>query len=56
MEYLGLWVTRNCVKSPHKKSKAINNMTPPTTHKRVHNFMGLVNYYLDIWEIFSNIL
>ena len=43
MEYLGLWVTRDGVKTIDKKIEAINNMTPLITWKVFHNFICLVN-------------
>ena len=47
MEYLGLWVTRYCIKNLDK-IKAINNMTPPNTWKGVCKFIGLVNLYSNM--------
>ena len=33
MEYLGFWVTHDCVKLMNKKIEAITNMAPPTSRK-----------------------
>ena len=31
-------------------------MKPPTYWKEIRQFIGVVNYYRDIWEIFSHAL
>ena len=49
MEYLGLWVTRDGVKPINRKIEAITNMKPPTSQKEVQKFIGVINYYRDMW-------
>ena len=49
MEYLGLWVTRNEIQ-PVKKLETMVNMTPSNNVKQVRAFLGLVNYYRDMWK------
>ena len=56
MEYLGFWVTRNGIRPVNKKVEAIVNMTPPNNIRQVRAFVGLVNYYRDIWAKFSHLL
>ena len=56
MEYLGLWITRYDVKLIHKKIAEINNMKPPTSQKEVRQFLGVVNYYRNMWARCSNTL
>ena len=29
--------------------EAIQNICPPTTRKQLHQFIGLINYYRDMW-------
>ena len=53
MEYLDLWETRDGVKTT---KKAIQNMVPLTPRKKIHNFIGLVKYYRDVWERRQNML
>ena len=48
-EYLGFWVTRNGVSPLAKKVEAIKNIQTPKTRKSVRRFVGLVNYYRDMW-------
>ena len=49
MEYLGFWVTRNGIHPVNKKVDAIVNMTPPKNIGQVRAFVGLLNYYRDMW-------
>ena len=48
-EYLGFWVTRDGVRPLVKKVTAIENIAPPKTQKQVRRFVGLINYYRDMW-------
>ena len=44
MEHLVLWLTRDVVKTTDKNT--INkNMKPPTSRKKVYQFIGVVKYY-----------
>ena len=56
LEYLGYWITQNGVKPLSKKVEAIVNLAPLTTCKQVRRFIGLVNYYRDMWVKRSDIL
>ena len=37
------------------KVEAIKNIAAPTTKKQLRSFVGLINYYRDIWQRRSNI-
>jgi hypothetical protein len=39
-----------------KKVEAIQHIAPPTTRKQVQSFIGLINYYQDMWPRRSEIL
>ena len=56
MEYLGFWVTRNGIQPINKKVEAIENITPPINTKNMRAFIGLVNYYRDMWPRRSHLL
>jgi hypothetical protein len=56
IEYLGYWITRNGIQPVHKKVEAIQRIAPPTTKKQVRSFIGLINYYRDMWPRRSEIL
>jgi len=49
LEYLGYWITQDGINPLSKKVEAINNIAPPTTRKQVRTFIGMVNYYRDMW-------
>ena len=48
MEDLGFWVTRDDVKTINKNTSN-ENMKPPTSRNIVVQFIGVVNYYRNIW-------
>ena len=56
LEYLGYWITRSGVKPTSKKVNAITNMAPPKTKKELRAFIGMVNYYRDMWLRRSHVL
>jgi hypothetical protein len=47
---MGYWITRDGVEPFNKKVEAINNLAPPTNRTGVRKFIGLVNYYRDMWK------
>jgi hypothetical protein len=50
LEYLGYWITRQGIKPLTKKVDAIHNLKPPTTRKQLRSFIGIVNYYRNMWK------
>jgi RNase H-like domain found in reverse transcriptase/Reverse transcriptase (RNA-dependent DNA polymerase)/Integrase zinc binding domain len=56
LEYLGYWITRDGIKPTTKKVNAIMNLAPPKTKKEVRSFVGMVNYYRDMWIRRSHVL
>ena len=55
-EYLGYWITRKGIRPLNKKVEAINNIATPTTKKQLRRFIGMVNYYRDMWQGRSELL
>ena len=49
LEYLGYWISRTGIQPVAKKVQAIQSMTPPTNKKDLRRFIGMVNYYRDMW-------
>jgi Reverse transcriptase (RNA-dependent DNA polymerase) len=56
LEYLGYWITRIGIQPVTKKIQAILNINTPTTKQELHRFIGMVNYYRDMWAIRSDVL
>ena len=56
MGYLGFWVTQNGIRPINKKVEDMVNMTPSRTQKQVRAFVGLVKYYMSMWEKCSHLL
>ena len=50
IEYLGFWITRSGIKPLAKKVEAIHAIAPPTTRKQLRQFIGIINYYRDMWK------
>jgi hypothetical protein len=56
LEYLGYWITRDGIQPTVSKVKAIGAIEPPQTKKQLRRFIGMVNYYRDMWGKRSEIL
>ena len=56
LEYLGYWMTREGIQPVPKKVQAIVNLQPPTNTKQVRKFIGMVNFYHDMWRTRSHLL
>ena len=48
-EYLGYMLTREGVKPQASKIKAILNIAVPETVRQLRGFVGIVNFYRDMW-------
>ena len=49
-EYLGYVLTREGIKPQRKKIEAILAIDPPKDVKSLRGFLGIVQYYRDLWE------
>ena len=56
LEYLGYWITREGIQPTANKVHAISNIAPPKTKKELRRFIGMVNYYRDMWIRRSHVL
>ena len=56
MEYPCFWVAYDGVKPVNRKIEAITNMAPTTSLKEVQKFMGVINYYRNMWPRRSHML
>jgi hypothetical protein len=48
VEYLDYYITDG-IRPLNSKVEAINNIAPPKTRKQLRRFIGMVNYYRDMW-------
>jgi hypothetical protein len=49
IEYLGYMLTRDGIKPQSNKVQAILAIQPPTNVKQLRHFLGMVQYYRDLW-------
>ena len=56
LEYLGYVLNRAGIKPQRSKVNAILAILPPTTVKKLRGFLGIVQYYRDLWEKRSDML
>ena len=56
IEYLGYVLTREGIKPQPEKIRAILALLPPKNVKQVRSFLGMVQFYRDMWEKRSEIL
>ena len=55
-EYLGYILTRDGIKPQPNKVQAILALNPPTNVKELRRFLGMVQYYCDLWAKRSEML
>ncbi len=56
IEYLGYILTRDGIKPQPKKVQAILALNPPNNIKELRHFLGMVQYYRDMWARCSKML
>jgi hypothetical protein len=56
IEYLGYILTREEIKPTSKKVQAILVLNPPNNVKELRHFLGMVQYYRDMWVRHSEML
>jgi hypothetical protein len=56
IEYLGYILTREGIKPQPKKVHAIFALNPPNNIKELRHFLGIVQYYRDMWAKRSEML
>ena len=49
IEYLGYVLTRDGIKPQSNKVQAILAIKPPTGVRQLRHFLGMVQYYRDLW-------
>jgi len=56
LEYLGYWITRTRIKPVYDKVKAVLKIAESKNRKELRSFIGVVNYYRDMWVRQSHVL
>jgi hypothetical protein len=56
IEYLGYWISNSGIQHIPRKVEAIKNIVLPTTCRELRRFIGMVNYYRDMWVRRSSLL
>jgi len=56
IEYLGYILTREGIKPQNKKEQAILALNPPNSVKELRHFLGMIQYYRDMWVKRSEML
>ena len=56
LEYLGYLINRQGVRPTTQKVKAILEISTPKTRKELRRFIGMVNYYRDMWPKRAHLL
>ena len=55
-EYLGYTLARKGIQPQTKKIDSILALTPPTKVKELRTFLGMVQYYRDMWKSHKEML
>ena len=56
LEYLGYWITREGIQPMDNKVQAILQIKEPKNKKQLRSFIGIINYYRDMWIRRSHVL
>ena len=56
LDYLGYHITRKGIQPQTKKVEAILRLKAPKTKRQLRHFLGMVNYYRDMWRRRSHLL
>ena len=56
LEHLGFKITREGIMPLPDKVEAIKNIAVPTSKNQLQSFIGLINYYREMWKHRSGIL
>ena len=55
-EYLGYHVPRDGVMPIPNNVRAIQSLAAPKTRKKLHQFIGMINFYRGMWKNYSKLI
>ena len=50
LDYLGYTLSQSSIQPQAKKVEAIGCILPPKSQKQLKHFLGMINYYHDMWS------
>ena len=56
LEYLGYWISRDGIQPLATKVEAIIKISKPKNRQALRSFIGMINYYRDMWKHQSALL
>jgi hypothetical protein len=56
LKYLGYWITRKGIQPMPKEVDTMMCLEKPKTRKQLQGFIGMVNYYRNMWRHHSRVL
>ena len=56
LDYLGYHISREGITPIPKKIEAIRAIKTPKTHKKLRSFLGMINFYRDMWSQRASLL
>jgi hypothetical protein len=56
IDYLRYEITRDAIQPQPKKVEAILKLSPPNIKRQLRHFLGMINYYRDMWQKRSHML
>jgi hypothetical protein len=56
LDYLGYHISQDGIRPDVKKVEAIKAIAPPKTRRQLRSFIGMINFYRDVWKKRSHLL
>jgi hypothetical protein len=56
IDYLGYEITRDGIQPQPKKVEGILKLSTPKKKRQLRHFLGMINYYRDMWQKRSHML